>query len=165
MNTFTLQLGKSATKNVKDFTIKHNLKSTKVSLLVYELLTDNEPVREYKGMRQLAANTFMLQIVDADTIRLHFVEEDGISYQWRIGLRFELSSESRRFPDYDDYKAMTIEDAAVDLGNKLYQEAVLCFVAQEHAHNLYGNGHHMAQEVVQFARELLLKRKVVNHAD
>lgn len=62
--------------------------------------------------------------------------------------------------NYEYYRKASIEDAATDLGNELYEVLSKVFEAQEHAHNIQGNGHHMAQEVVAFARDILLKNKV-----
>lgn len=63
------------------------------------------------------------------------------------------------FPSYEAYTAMSVEDAATDLSNQVYAEAVRCFEAQEHSGNIFGNGHHLAQEVAMFAKNLLLKQK------
>lgn len=53
---------------------------------------------------------------------------------------------------------MTIEELAQGITRDVYAAAVKHFEAAEHAGLIVGNGHHMAQDVAETAKRLLLER-------
>jgi len=57
-------------------------------------------------------------------------------------------------------KTYTVEELKTDLETEIYKASVRLFEIGEHSGVLRGNGHHMAQELVEMARQLLLSRLV-----
>jgi hypothetical protein len=59
--------------------------------------------------------------------------------------------------EWEEIKESSVEMAAVDMGNELYQVAVKYFRAMEISGKIFGNGYYMAQDVVLYAREIMEK--------
>jgi hypothetical protein len=59
----------------------------------------------------------------------------------------------------EQIKAMSVEDAEVELMNAVYRAAVF-FERLENNGKVHGNGHHMAQNVAEYAKNLLHERWV-----
>ena len=56
----------------------------------------------------------------------------------------------------DEIKAMDFDHARLELGNAVYEAAILC-ERLEDAGKLHGNGHHQAQNVARMACNQLAK--------
>lgn len=59
---------------------------------------------------------------------------------------------------------MTIEELTTSLVRDVYAAAVQHFEAAEHARLIVGNGHHLAQDLAETAKRLLLERWAKKHA-
>jgi hypothetical protein len=55
-------------------------------------------------------------------------------------------------------KSQLIERIAADVSTDVYAAVVKLYEEAEHAGLIVGNGHHMAQEIAQKAKQLLLER-------
>lgn len=55
-------------------------------------------------------------------------------------------------------KDKLIEEIATNVSNRVYTAVVGLYEEAEHAGLIVGNGHHMAQEIAQRAKDLLMER-------